>query len=65
MRWLIRSRRPIEVPTGALPPNKSAGLAGGTEFSGIVSMLFSGAGRQPISALPVLFLASKVWVTWL
>ena len=28
---------------------------------GIVSMFFSGAGRQPISASPVLFLANVVW----
>ena len=32
---------------------------------GIVSMFFSGAGRQPISASSVLFLASEVWITWL
>ena len=32
---------------------------------GIVSILFSGAGRQPISAPPVLFLANEVWITWL
>jgi len=32
---------------------------------GIVSMFFLGAGRQPISASPVLFLADEVWVTWL
>ena len=30
---------------------------------GIVSMSFSGAGRQPISASPVLFLANEVWAT--
>ena len=32
---------------------------------GIVSMFFSGAGRQPISASPVLFLANEGWITWL
>ena len=26
---------------------------------------FSGVGRQPISASPVLFLANEVWITWL
>jgi len=29
---------------------------------GIVSMFFSGVGRQPISASPVLFLANEVWI---
>jgi len=32
---------------------------------GIVSMFFSGVRRLPISGSPVLFLASKVWITWL
>jgi len=32
---------------------------------GIVSMFFSGVGRQPISASPVLFLANEGWITWL
>ena len=32
---------------------------------GIASMVFSGVGRQPISASPVLFLASEVRITWL
>ena len=32
---------------------------------GIVSMFFSGAGFQLISASPVLFLANEVWITWL
>jgi hypothetical protein len=27
MRKKIRSRRPIKAPTGAFPPNKSAGLS--------------------------------------
>ena len=27
MRQRIRSRRPIKAPTGAFPPNKSAGLS--------------------------------------
>jgi len=73
----IRSRRPMKAPTG----NKSAGLSArscGTSQvheailwtiflpqQGIVSMFFSGVGRQPISASPVLFLANEVWVMWL
>ena len=32
---------------------------------GIASMFFSGVGRQPISASPVLFLANEGWITWL
>ena len=32
---------------------------------GIVPMFFSGAGRQPISASLVLFLANEVWITCL
>jgi hypothetical protein len=28
-------------------------------------MFFSGVGRQPISASPVLFLANEGWITWL
>ena len=32
---------------------------------GIASMFFSGAGRKPISASPVLFLANEVWIMWL
>ena len=28
-------------------------------------MIFTGVGRQPISASPVLFLANEVWITWL
>jgi len=81
MRQQICSRRPIQAPTGVFPPNESAGLSARSCVTsqvhegispgfflpqqGIVSMLFSGAGRQPISASPVLFLANEVWVTWL
>ena len=77
MRQQIRSRRPMKAPTGAFPPNKSAGLSARSyvtfrstrQFSGlflpqqgIVSMFFSGVGRQPISASPVLFLANEGWI---
>jgi len=72
---------PIQAPTVVFPPNKSAGLSARLcvtsqvceEFlwaiflprQCIVSMFFSGVGRQPISASPVLFLANEVWITWL
>ena len=57
----------MKAPTGAFPPNKSAGLSARSCVTsqvheailwaiflpqqGIVSMFFSGVGRQPISAL--------------
>ena len=66
------------APTGAFPPNKSAGLSARSCVTsqvhevflpqqGIASMFFSGAGRQPISESPVLFLANEGWAiqTWL
>jgi len=68
------------APTGAFPPNESAGLSARSCVTsqvheailwailpqqGIVSMFFSGAGRQPISASTVLFLANEGWITWL
>ena len=60
MRQQIRSRRPMKAPTGAFPPNKSAGLSARSCVTsqvheailwaiflpqqGIVSMFFSGVG---------------------
>jgi len=71
----------MKAPTGAFPPNKSAGLSARSCVTfqvheailwaiflpqqGIVSTFFSGVGRQPISASPVLFLANEGWITWL
>ena len=70
----------MKAPTGAFPPNKSAGLSARSCVTfqvheailwailpqqGIVSMFFSGAGRQPISESPVLLLANEVWIAWL
>ena len=65
--------------TGAFPPTKSAGLSSRSCVTsqvhqailwaiflpqhGIVSMFFSGVGRQPISASPVLFLANEGWIS--
>ena len=79
MRQQICSRRPIQAPTGVFPPNESAGLSARSCVTsqvheaflravflpqqGIVSMFFSGPGRKPISASPVIFLANVVWIT--
>jgi len=48
-------------------PGSTRGISPGYFLpqQGIVSLFFSGVGRQPISASPVLFLANVVWITWL
>jgi len=77
MRQQICSRRPIQAPTGVFPPKESAGLSARSCVTsqvheaflraiflpqqGIVSIFFSGLGRQPISASPVLVLANEVY----
>jgi len=70
----------MQATTGAFPPNKLAGLSARSCFTSQVHEaflraifdpeghrldVFSGAGRQAISASPVLFLANEVWATWL